>query len=331
MAVLDIVSRVREGLPHPLGATWDGKGVNFALFSAHATRVELCLFDDAGERETAPDRIARIHRRDLAWLSAGRPARARSTATACMAPTSRTAGTASIPTSCCSTLMRAAHVGELKWDPAVFGYTDRNPATTLTFDERDSAPFMPKCVVVDPNFDWKRRAGAARVPWEHTILYETHVRGFTKLHPAGAGALRGTYKGLADEAGHRLHQVARRHLGRAAADPHLHQRQPAARKGPDELLGLQHDRIFRARSALRHEPEQTCANSRRWSRASRGRARGHSRRRLQPHRRGQRARPDAVVQGHRQRLLLPADARRAALLHQRHRHRKHAQSVAIRG
>ena len=66
----------------------------------------------------------------------------------------------------------------------------------LTFDERDSAPFMPKCVVVDPNFDWKGEPNRQSVPWDHTILYETHVKGFTKLHPKVPKTLRGTYAGL---------------------------------------------------------------------------------------------------------------------------------------
>ena len=74
-------------------------------------------------------------------------------------------------------------MGELTWDPAVFGYTIGHPDDDSTFDERDSAPFMPKCVVVDPNFDWRGEPGRQPVPWDHTILYETHVRGFTKLHP----------------------------------------------------------------------------------------------------------------------------------------------------
>ena len=93
----------------------------------------------------------------------------------------------------------------------------------LTFDERDSAPFMPKCVVVDPDFDWKGEPGRSAVPGITPIVYETHVKGFTKQHPDVPEKLRGTYAGLGQQAGGRLHQVARRHVGRAAADPYLHQ------------------------------------------------------------------------------------------------------------
>ena len=88
-----------------------------------------------------------------------------------------------------------AHAGELKWDPAVFGYRIES-MDDLTFDERDSAPFMPKCVVVDPNFDWRGEPNRQFVPWDHTILYETHVKGFTKRHPKVPETLRGTYAGL---------------------------------------------------------------------------------------------------------------------------------------
>jgi isoamylase len=90
-----------------------------------------------------------------------------------------------------------AHTGSLKWDPACFGYTIRAEGDDLTFDERDSAPFVPKSVVVDPNFDWKGEPRHRFMAWEHTIIYETHVRGFTQRHPAVPGHLRGTCAGLA--------------------------------------------------------------------------------------------------------------------------------------
>ena len=89
-----------------------------------------------------------------------------------------------------------AHTGELKWDPACFGYTIGADGDDLTFDERDSAPFVPKCVVVDPNFDWHGEPNRQPVPWDHTMLYETHVRGYTKRHPGVAEHQRGTFAGL---------------------------------------------------------------------------------------------------------------------------------------
>ena len=81
-----------------------------------------------------------------------------------------------------------AHIGELTWDPACFGYTIGAEDDDLSFDERDSAPFVPKCVVVDPNFDWQGEPNRRPVPWDHTVIYETHVRGYTKRHPEVARA-----------------------------------------------------------------------------------------------------------------------------------------------
>ena len=104
-----------------------------------------------------------------------------------------------------------------------FGYTIGAEGEDLSFDERDSAPFMPKCVVVDPNFDWKGQPRSRGVPWDQTIIYEAHVRGFTKLHPGVPPKQRGTYRGTGQPGGHRLRQVLGVTVDRTAADPHLHQ------------------------------------------------------------------------------------------------------------
>src|SRR6185312_7041568 len=89
-----------------------------------------------------------------------------------------------------------AHYGQLNWNPAVFGYQMETGDDT-TFDERDSAPFMPKCMVVDQGFDWHEgKSGRHPIPWDDTIIYEIHARGFTKLHPAVPERQRGTYAGL---------------------------------------------------------------------------------------------------------------------------------------
>jgi isoamylase len=84
------------------------------------------------------------------------------------------------------------HAGKLEWNAALFGY-QMETTDGLTFDERDSAPFMPKCVAVDPNFDWKGEPNRQSVPLDHAILQEAHVKGFTKLHPNVLRPLRGTY------------------------------------------------------------------------------------------------------------------------------------------
>jgi isoamylase len=193
------LSRVREGLPYPKGATWDGKGVNFALFSAHATKVELCLFSSDGKTEK--ERIELPEYRDEIWhgyvpdLMPGTIYGYR-----VHGPYEPDAGHRFNPNKLVLDPYARAHVGELKWDPAVFGYKVGDPQADLSFDERDSAPFMPKCVVVDPDFDWKREKVWRPVPWDRAIVYETHVRGFTKLHPGVPERERGTFCGMASKA-----------------------------------------------------------------------------------------------------------------------------------
>ena len=179
-------SRIREGLPFLLGATWNGLGVNFALFSAHATKVELCLFDLNGQNEI--ERVERPEFTDEVWhgyLPDARPGTIYGYRVY-MAPTIPRTGTASIPSKLLLDPYAKAVIGYLDWNPAVFGY-QMEGGNDLTFDERDSAPFMPKCRVIDPAFTWGEDR-PPRTPWERTILYELHVRGYTKLHPGSAAA-----------------------------------------------------------------------------------------------------------------------------------------------
>ena len=190
---MSLGSRVSEGLPHPLGATWDGVGVNFALFSANATKVELCLFDGEGKEEL--ERIDLPEYTDEVWhgyLPDARPGTVYGYRV--HGPYEPENGHRFNPHKLVLDPYAKGHIGELQWDPAVFGYTMESE-DDLTFDERDSAPFMPKCVVIDPAFTWLRDR-SPQVPWQHTIFYETHVRGYTKLHPAVPEALRGTFSGL---------------------------------------------------------------------------------------------------------------------------------------
>ncbi len=186
-------SHISEGLPHPLGATWDGVGVNFALFSANATKVELCLFDGEGKEEL--ERVELPEYTDEVWhgyLPDARPGTIY--AYRVHGPYEPENGHRFNPNKLVLDPYAKGHIGELQWDPAVFGY-QMESEDDLTFDERDSAPFVPKCVVIDPAFTWLRDR-SPQVPWQHTIFYETHVRGFTKLHPAVPEALRGTFSGL---------------------------------------------------------------------------------------------------------------------------------------
>jgi glycogen operon protein len=186
--------RLKEGLPHPLGASWDGKGTNLALFSANATKVEVCLFDDSGEREL--ERIELPEYTDQifhGYLEDVGPATFYGYRV--HGPYEPDAGHRFNPNKLLLDPYARAHAGSLQWNPAVFGY-NMESGDDLTFDERDSAPFVPRCVVVDPNFDWRRAPEGRSIPWDRTIVYEAHVKGFTKLHPQVPENLRGTYAGM---------------------------------------------------------------------------------------------------------------------------------------
>ncbi|MBV9784081.1 MAG: glycogen debranching protein GlgX [Acidisphaera sp.] len=185
---------ISEGLPYPLGATWDGLGANFALFSANATNVELCLFDARGEREEA--RIELPEFTDEVWhgyLPDARPGTVYGYRV--HGPYEPEAGHRFNPNKLLLDPYAKAHVGSLRWDDACYGYTIGAAGKDLSFDTRDSARFMPKCRVIDPAFTWGREQ-APRVPWDRTIIYEAHVRGFTMRHPAVPEALRGSFAGL---------------------------------------------------------------------------------------------------------------------------------------
>jgi isoamylase len=192
-------NRVREGLPYPRGATWDGKGVNFSLFSASATKVEVCIFDETGaterERIELPEFTSEIWHGWVPDLGPGTVYGYR-----VHGPYAPDEGHRFNPNKLLLDPYARAHIGALKWDPAIFGYTIGHDDADLSFDERDSAPFVPKGVVVDPNFDWARESVRKRVLWDRTIVYEVHVRGYTKLHPSVPEGERGTFAGLAHKA-----------------------------------------------------------------------------------------------------------------------------------
>jgi isoamylase len=190
-------ARLQEGLPHPRGATWQGKGVNFALFSAHATRVELCLFDETGEREV--ERIDLPEYTDEIWHGYVADVHPGSIyGYRVHGPHEPSNGHRFNPNKLVLDPYAQGHFGDLHWNPAVFGYQLESGDDT-TFDKRDSAPFMPKCVVVDPNFDWRGAPVRRGVAWDHTVMYELHLRGYTRLHPKVPEQWRGTYKGMTDE------------------------------------------------------------------------------------------------------------------------------------
>jgi isoamylase len=170
-------------------------GTNFAVFSAHATKVEVCIFDDAGEKElqrvALPEYTNQIWHGYLPAIRPGTPYGYR-----VHGAYEPEAGHRFNPNKLLLDPYAVAHIGELTWSPAVFGY-QMETQDDLSFDERDSAPFVPKCAVADPAFDWTGARDRHFVPWADTIIYELHVRGFTKLHPCVSEPLRGTYAGLA--------------------------------------------------------------------------------------------------------------------------------------
>src|SRR5215475_11906219 len=187
-------SRLREGLPFPLGATWDGLGVNFALFAANAKRVELCLFDESTRQEV--ERIQLPEYTDEIWhgyLPDARPGTVYGYRV--HGPYEPDAGHRFNPNKLLLDPYAKQVIGRLTRNPALFGYVMES-GDDLTFDERDSAAFMVKASVVDTAFSWgqDRRPATA---WEKTVIYETHVKGFTKRHPRIPERLRGTYAGLA--------------------------------------------------------------------------------------------------------------------------------------
>ncbi|KAA0972710.1 glycogen debranching protein GlgX [Aureimonas fodinaquatilis] len=187
-------SRIQSGRPYPLGATWDGLGVNFAIFSSTATKVELCLFDPEGKKE-----IERIELPEYSdeifhgYLPDARPGWIYGYRV--HGPYEPDAGHRFNPNKLLLDPYAKAHVGALQWDQSIFGYTIGSPDGDLSFDERDSAQFVPKARVVDSAFTWgeDRRP---RIPWESTIFYETHVKGFTQRHPSVTDTDRGKFAAL---------------------------------------------------------------------------------------------------------------------------------------
>ncbi len=186
---------VQPGDPTRLGATVDKDGTNFALFSAHAERVELCLFAPDGtevERVPLPEYTNEIWHGFLPGGGAGTRYGYR-----VHGPFQPEAGHRFNPNKLLIDPYARAIDGDIAWGQATYGYVFGQEAADLSFDETDSASSMPKCLVVDSR---AKRTGAATlrraIPWARTIVYETHVRGFTQLHPAIPETLRGTFEGL---------------------------------------------------------------------------------------------------------------------------------------
>ena len=190
--------RVWPGQPYPLGAHWDGRGVNFALFSLHAEKVELCLFDAAGRRETA--RVALPEYTDEVWhgyLPDVRPGQLYGYRV--YGPYAPERGHRfNHHKLLIDPYARLLH-GAVRWHDALYGYRVGDARGDLSFDGRDSARYMPKAMVVDDAadaHDWHR----PHTPWRRSVLYEMHAGGYTRRHPQVPGELRGSFRGLAEPA-----------------------------------------------------------------------------------------------------------------------------------
>jgi isoamylase len=185
-----------RGKPYPLGANWDGKGVNVAIFSENATGVELLLYESpeatkAKERVSLRERTGNVWHAYLPDLLPGQLYAYRVDG-----PYDPAKGHRFNRNKVLLDPYAKAIAGAIKWDETLFGYRAGDPAQDLSIDERDSGQSLPKCVVIDPDFDWEGDR-PLRIPWNETIIYEVHVKGFTIKHPDVENEKRGTYAGLA--------------------------------------------------------------------------------------------------------------------------------------
>ncbi len=189
--------RVWPGTPYPLGATWDGGGVNFALFSENATKVELCLFDSPTAKAES-QRIQMKERTDQVWHCYLPDALPRQLyGYRVHGPYDPAKGHRFNPNKVLLDPYAKMLGRDLRWDDSLFGY--RIGGDDRTFDDRDNAAFAPLGGVVDPAFTWGNDQ-PPRTPWHKTLIYEAHVKGFTQRMPGVPEAVRGTYVGLASEA-----------------------------------------------------------------------------------------------------------------------------------
>ncbi len=195
---------ITPGQPYPLGSTWEGNGTNFALFSEHATGVTLCLFDDDGAEHQVPltEVTAHVWHGCLPDVGPGQHYGYRVDG-----PYAPQDGHRFNPSKLLIDPYTKAITGSVNWDAPVFGYQQNGEADAdLTFDDRDSAWGMPKSLVVDTGFDWDNTQ-RPNTPLHRSVIYEVHVKGFTKQHPDIEPELRGSYAAM----------------GHPAAIEHLHE------------------------------------------------------------------------------------------------------------
>ena len=291
------------GSDYPLGATYDGIGTNFSIFSEVAQRVELCLFDDSGgeTRLALPEQNGFVWHGYLSGLGPGQRYGYR-----VHGPWDPAYGHRCCPSKLLLDPYAKAIEGAVRWGDALFPAKGKN--LDAPPDPTDTAGVMPKCVVINPYFDWSKER-RPNVPFHDTIIYEAHVKGFTFRHPDIPEAIRGTYAGLAHPAA--IDYLSK--LGITAVE--LMPVQQFVHSGIAGGRGLRNYWGYDPISYLAPHNEYSSGGTDRpagagvqadGSAAARGGHRGHSGRGLQPHGRGQPSGADPVLQGNRQRLLLPA-------------------------
>jgi glycogen operon protein len=193
------IMRIWSGRPYPLGATWDGGGVNFALFSENARKVELCLFDSR-EAKSESQRIVLPEQDEFVWhgyLPGIQPGQLYGYRV--HGPYEPEKGHRFNPNKILLDPYTRAVDRDLQWDDSLFGYTIGDEKADLSLDERDNVAFAPLGIVLDTAYTWGDDRPPS-VPWNRTLIYEVHVKGFTMRHPGVPAALRGTYAGLATDA-----------------------------------------------------------------------------------------------------------------------------------
>ncbi|WP_299823054.1 glycogen debranching protein GlgX [uncultured Pontibacter sp.] len=184
------------GSSFPLGATWDGEGVNFALYAENATGVELCLFDNPDDSKEA-ERVKMMERTHHVWhvyLPGLKPGQLYGYRVS--GPYEPENGHRFNPNKLLIDPYAKAIAGTIEWHDALFGYELGHDDEDHSYSKTDSAPYLPKCVVIDPNFDWEGDK-PPKIPYHKTIIYESHVKGLTQLHPDIPKEIRGTYAGIA--------------------------------------------------------------------------------------------------------------------------------------
>ena len=190
--------KLSAGRPVPLGATWDGLGTNFAVFSANAERVDLCLFDPGGRREvkhyTLPEQTDEVWHGYLPHAGPGTVYGYRA-----YGPYEPQRGHRFNPNKLLLDPYARRITGSFKWSDALFGYRVNSPRADLSFDRRDSAPGMWKAIVAHDSFSWGDDK-PPNIPWSETVIYEAHLRGLTMLREDLRPHERGTFAALADPA-----------------------------------------------------------------------------------------------------------------------------------